>query len=87
VAPDHLQRRQREDAQVEGEALPLEVGAVETHFFFDRELVAAVDLGPSGDARPQPVHALGRPQGDQVVLVEERRARSDEAHVALEHAP
>ena len=32
-------------------------------------------------------HALFRPQGDQIVLIEQRGAWSHKAHIALDDAP
>ncbi len=73
--------------QVEHELTPVvDVPDVERELGVPPERVAAVDLGPAGDAWPHVVAALllGRvaPQ-----VPHQQRARPDQAHVAAQHVP
>jgi len=52
-----------EDAQVKGQGAALQVFDVELHLLRDRQLVAAVDLSPPGQARPELVDAAGGANG------------------------
>src|SRR6516225_5413690 len=87
MALQHAPEGLPEDAQIEDEASALEVFGIETHFLGNRQFVAPVDLRPTGNARPQPLHAVLGAQRDQVVLVEKRWTRADETHVATQNAP
>lgn len=76
-----------DDVEVEAQRLAGEVLGVHADFFGNAEVVAAVDLGPAGEAGGQFVDTVLGAQLDQVVLVEERGAWADDAHVAFEDAP
>lgn len=76
-----------DDVKVEAQGLAGEVLGVHADLLGDTEVVTAVDLGPAGEAGGKFVDAVLGAQFNQVVLVEQRRARADNAHVAFEDAP
>ncbi len=76
-----------DDVEVEAQGLAGEVLGVHADLFGDAEVVTAVDLGPAGEAGGEFVDAVLGAQFDEVVLVEERGAGADDAHVTLKDAP
>ena len=52
----------------------------------DGQLIAAVNLGPTGNTGYKAVNTFSGSQFNQIVLVEKRRPWPDEAHIPLEDA-
>ena len=65
----------------------LHVPAVQLRFLGDLQLVAAMDLRPAGQAGADVVCAVLVPLGQQVVLIPEGRARTDDCHIAHKDIP
>lgn len=82
----HTKNGQSENPKIESNASALKVFLVILHFDRDRQLAPAIDLGPAGNARDQLVNPLLSSQSYQVILVEQRRPRTDETHISPEHA-
>ena len=85
VALEHANERTEEALAVEKEALALYVFAVEGRLHGDFEFVAAVDLRPAGEAHGHVVRAVLVAFFNQVVLVPQRRARTNDAHGPFEN--
>jgi len=60
LALQNPHQRKREDTQVERKALTLKVLSIESDFFVNRELIAPIDLSPSGYAGTQSVNPILR---------------------------
>ena len=75
-----------EYAYVETKGLLAQVLLLERDLHGYGQFVPPVDLGPPRDPRQQTVDVLARAQVDQVVLVEQRRSRPDDAHLPHDHA-
>lgn len=82
AAAEDVAEGPEETAQVHAETEALGVFAVEAGFLGDSEVVAAVDLGPAGEADRDVVGAVFFALLDEVVLVPERGPGADDAHVA-----
>ena len=72
---------------VQPEAHMLHIPAVQLRFLRDLQLVAAMDLRPTGQAGADVVCAVLVPFGQQVVLVPKGRARTDDCHIAHKDIP
>lgn len=84
---DDLHRCHHKNAQIKYKASSLQIFRIERHLVRDRQFVTTVDLCPARQARRQRMDTRLSACGHEVVLVEERRARPDKAHVALQDAP
>jgi len=69
VPPQHLDEGQPQDPDVKPKGLALQIGHIQLDLFRNRQLVAAIDLRPTGQARHQGVHTLHCAQSNQVLLV------------------
>lgn len=87
VSPQNLLSRHPHYLQVKPSRLHSQIFCVKGNFVGYGQFIAAIDLGPAGQARNQLVNPKPRPQFDQVRLVEECRTGSHEAHVASENVP
>ena len=87
VASAYLAEGGDQDVAVEAEAAALEVFTVESDLDRYAAVVAAVDLRPAGKAGNQLVNSTAGTERDEVVLIEERGTRADEAEVAAQNAP
>ena len=85
-ATHHLESSHPEDAEIERDRLPVQILAIEFHFDRNGKLVATIYLCPSGKSWDKLVNATVGPQGNQISLVEERRAGPHEALVSHEYA-
>ena len=85
-ATHHLESSHPEDAEIERDRLPVQILAIEFNLDGNGKFVATIDLRPSGKSRDKLVNATVRPQGNQISLVEERRARPHEALVSRKYA-
>ena len=65
----------------------LEIVAIEHHFIGQRNLIAAIDLRPPGQARQQGVNTLLGSQRNQIVLIEQCGPWADDAHIATQNIP
>src|SRR5262249_8379105 len=87
-APRRQNHRHRaeQDLDVEAERPSIDVSEIQTHPVLEVHAVAAGDLPEAGDSR---LHgeAPALPALVLLDLLRDRRARPDEAHVALEHVP
>src|SRR2546423_5282663 len=79
-------RRAQEDLQVEERGAVLDVPEIELDPLGPRELRAAVDLRPAGDAGSH-VEPVSLPVVVLLDLVAERRPRPDDRHVAAYDVP
>ena len=76
----------RQDFEVERKAPVIDVPDVERELLLPADRVAAVDLRPAGDARPD-LEAPGLLGAVEPVLAVNEGPRADVAHLALEHVP
>ncbi len=83
VAPDHLCQGAPENAQIEQEAVMIDVPRIQAESLFPADGVAAVDLGPAGDAGldQMPSSLLGRITRQ---VFHKQGAGTDQAHLSLE---
>ena len=84
-ALEHLSDRHRQDPQVPAERSSAQVLLLVGDFHGYRQIVPPVDLSPPRDPRQQPVDSLARSKFNQVVLVEQRRPWTDDAHLPQNH--
>src|SRR5262249_31401422 len=86
AAPAELAERAPEDLQVEPEGPVVEVPEVQVDSLRPADRLAPVHLRPAGDARldRQAAAVVVGVAGD---LLDEIRARPDEAHLAAQHVP
>lgn len=82
-----FQDRQENNFDIQPERALLQIIGVELHLHVQRQLITAIDLGPASQSGRNAVHALGRTQGDQIVLVKQRRPWSNDTHVATQDTP
>lgn len=75
------------NAQIEKKAPPFEVFGIQRDFVRNRQFIPAVYLRPAREPRWKRMYIPFRACGDQIILVEKRRARPDEAHIPLQDAP
>jgi RNA-directed DNA polymerase len=87
IALQHLDKGEPQNADVEPQRLTSQVFHIQLHFYRNRQLVAAVHLCPAGESRNQFVNTLLSAQLNQVVLIEQGRARPDKTHVTYQDAP
>jgi hypothetical protein len=87
VTAQDLQTRQEDDFEVKSSRLPVYIVDVHAHFLRNGQFVTAVYLRPTREARPDPVHTLFRSHRNQVMLIEQRGARADHAHITTNNAP
>ena len=64
----------------------VEIIFIEGDFYRNRQVVPAIYLGPTRDARYEHMNAFAGSQLDQIILVEKRRPGTDEAHIPLQDA-
>src|SRR5690349_17620777 len=84
---DHGPRRSHQDLEVEPQGPVVDVFEVHLHPVVEaRDLIAAAQLPQTRDAGTDAQLALV-PETVAVELVRERGTRSDERHVAFQHAP
>ena len=76
-----------EAAAVEQKAHFFDIFAVQPCLFLDRKRIAAADLRPAGEAGTDVVRAVFVALGKQILLIPERGARADHAHIPLENVP
>src|SRR5690242_8823099 len=74
----------RQDPKIAAEGPALEILHVEPDHLVERELVAAADLPQAGYSRSG-VEAAQMPRLIELELVGQRRARSDDTHLAADH--
>jgi len=84
---DNLQEGHPQNLNIKPKALTHQVFSIQRNLLRNRQLVAAVDLRPTGQARYQGVHTLLCAQINQVLLVEQRRTRAYKAHIIHQNAP
>ena len=87
IPPQHLDEGQPQNANVKLQGLALQIDHIQLDLFRNRQLVAAIDLRPTGQAWHQGVHALLYAQSNQVLLIEQHWARAHKAHVPRQNAP
>src|SRR4051794_37343605 len=85
-AAEERERRLREDLQVEPRGPVLHVPDVELDAVGPGKRRASVDLRPAGDPRPN-LEAAALARRVSLDLVAQRRARTDDAHLAAQHVP
>lgn len=83
---ENLEQGQAQNPHVQAERLMLHVKFVELDFVRYGKLISAVDLGVPRNSGNQPMNPFLGSQRGEIALVEERRSRPDQAHVALEYA-
>lgn len=81
AGPESLTEGHEEDSQVENKAPARGVLGVQLDLSRDGDFVASIDLGPAGDAWPQPVYAGLGAKRDEVVLIVKGGPGTDEAHL------
>jgi cytochrome oxidase assembly protein ShyY1 len=69
------------------ERLPLKVFIIELDFDGNRQFIAAVHLGPSGQSRYEMMNAPLGSEGYKIILIEQGWARSNKTQVTHEDAP
>ena len=69
--------------EVHSERNVMHIISVQFRFFPDRKFIPPMDLCPAGEARTDAVCAVPLPLRDQILLIPERRTRTDERHVAF----
>ena len=69
IPREHFTDRLQDDFGVEERRPMLQVLDVERDLIGDGELISAVDLSPTGQARHERLDPLFRSQGDEVILV------------------
>lgn len=87
IALYHLQEGEPQNLDIKPEALALQVFGIQVHFLGNRKFVPPVHLSPAGEARHQRMYVFLGAQLDQVVLVEQGRPRTYEAHVSEQNTP
>ena len=85
VALEHTHERSKKAPAIKQKAPTLDVFAVEGRFHGYFKFVASVNLRPAGQADRNVIRSVLIPFGNQVVLVPERRTRTDNAHGPLEN--
>ncbi len=85
VALEHTDKRAKETLAIKQEALALYVFAVEGCLHGDFEFISAVNLRPTGQAHRYIVCAVLVSFFNQVILVPQRRTRTDDAHGPFEN--
>src|ERR1035437_9077475 len=86
LSPQYLQHRHPQDLDIKRKAPMIHVPHVQLELLFPSEAVASVHLRPSGDTWLHLV-ALAFERGVSGQVFGEQRARPDQAHIAIEHAP
>lgn len=75
-----------QDVKVEAERLAAQILLVELHLSRNRQVVAAVDLGPASESGEQDMNSAFGAQSDEILLIKESGTGPDEAHVSPENA-
>lgn len=84
---NNLQGGDAKDAKVKPEALPSQVFRIQLNLFRYSEFVSAIDLSPTRQAGKKPMHLFLSPRYDEIVLIKQSRAWTNEAHVTFEDGP
>src|SRR5450830_775345 len=87
IPPEHLHQRQPQNPNIKPKRLAVKIFHIELHFVRYRQLIAAIHLRPAGQPGHQRMHTLLGTQFNQVVLIEQGRARPYKTHVAGQNAP
>ena len=82
---ENLEKGQKKDLQVEEEGAVVEIIFVKVNLDGDGQFIPSVDLGPAGKTRGEDMYAFLGSQCDEVILVEQRRSRTDKAHVPFQY--
>jgi hypothetical protein len=78
-APDNPNYRHANNLEIENKRPPMEILIVELYLDKDRQFIAAVHLSPSGQSRHKLVNTSLSSGRNQIVLIEQCRARPHHA--------
>jgi hypothetical protein len=81
----HLNYRHANYLEIEPKGPPLQILIVELYLDRDWQFITAVHLGPAGQSRHQNVDASLGPKRNQIILIEQCRARPYKAQVSAQH--
>src|ERR1039458_1501716 len=83
----HLTQSPTNNRNIEPERPPLQVFKIELNLVGDRQFIAAVHLRPTGQSRYKKMNAPLSSKRDEIILIEQRRARSNKTQVTHQDAP
>ena len=87
IPAHHLKKGQQDNFHIHQKRLSGHIFQIQLDLFWNGQLVPSIDLCPSRQAWQQTLHTGFRAQCNQVILIEQRRSRTDKTHIPFDDAP